>query len=102
MYGIFRSSHLRTTHATVTTNEFTQTIHTTIDSFLQSFYLYLNFILSRMSLFALILEVRASLLALSEFKTKRTESFVGEMANMAQTTRLASWNHNELLDQQVC
>ena len=55
MYGIFRSSHLRTTHATVTTNKFTQTIHTTVDSFLQSFYLYLNFIMFHVGLFAVIL-----------------------------------------------
>ena len=55
MYGIFRSSHLRTAHGAVTTNKFTQTIHTTLDSILQSFYLYLKFILSRVSLFAVIL-----------------------------------------------
>ena len=55
MYGIFRSSHRWTTHATVTTKKFTQTIHTTIDSFIQSFYPYFKFILSHMGLFAVIL-----------------------------------------------
>ena len=90
MYGIFRYPHPTTTHATVTTNIFTQNTHTITDSHLQSFRLYFKFILSHVGLFAVILQVKESLLALSEFKTKRTESFVGEMANMAQTTRLAS------------
>ena len=40
MYGIFRSSHPRTTHATVTTIKFTQNIHTITDSHLQSFRRY--------------------------------------------------------------
>ena len=88
MYGIFRSWHLRTTHATVATNKFTQIIYTAIDSLFKKFYLYLNFILSRVSLFVVIFQVKEALLALSEFKTKRTVSFVGEVPNMAQTTRL--------------
>lgn len=85
MYGNFRSSYLWTSHGTVTTNKFTQNIHTITDSRLQFFHLYLKFILSHVSSFAVILQVKESL---PEFKTKRTESFVGEMANMTQTTRL--------------
>jgi len=93
MYGIFRSSHLRTTHAIVATKIFTQIIDPTIYLLLQSFYIYLNFQLFRVNSFAVILLSKKVLLALSEFKTKRTESFVGELANTAQTTRLASVTH---------
>jgi hypothetical protein len=88
MYGIFRSLRPRTTHATVATNKFTQIIYTAIDSLFKYFHLYFNFILSRVSSFVVIFQVKEALLALSEFKTKRTGSFVGETPNMTQTTRL--------------
>lgn len=54
MHGIFRFLHLAI-HAAVARNKFTQLIDTVIDSILQSFYLYLKFILSRVSLFVVIL-----------------------------------------------
>jgi hypothetical protein len=55
IYGIFRCSHPRTTHAAVTIIKFTQSIHTITDSYLQSFRLYLKFISSHMGLFAVML-----------------------------------------------
>jgi hypothetical protein len=69
MYGIFRCSHPRTTHAAVTTN------------LLRIFTPLQIYIFSRSSLFKIYIipygfvcsdVVSVSLLALSEFKTKRT------------------------------